>query len=295
MVKPSRAIRPTVSTSICRSATLIRSCSVSTSSSSSHGHRRLGDDRAGVDPLVDDEQRRAGDLDAVRQRVRRSRRPGERRAQRRVGVDHAAGEPAEELRTDQLHEAGQHHQVGLEGRHRVGQGRCPSASRLVNSADLVDEGRHAGRLGAGQALDAVAVGADGDHRGAVRRVRARVEQRLEVGAGAGDEDDESRRNQRAPGQATEQRGSVRRQGRRRRPGDPRRRCHQAVTTPATSPPRLIAATAETSTSPNGAPMSAIRPVPIGPPASAIATVVSSAAPKPQPKPRRAAESYAVTP
>ena len=123
--QPSRAIRPTVSTSIARSATLIRSCRVSTVSSSSHRHHRLGDDRAGVDPVVDDEQRRAGDLDAVRQRVGRPVHAGERRAQRRVGVDDPAGEPGEELVPDQLHEAGQHDQVGLEGRHRVGERPVP--------------------------------------------------------------------------------------------------------------------------------------------------------------------------
>ena len=39
---------------------------------------------------------------------------------------------------------------------------------------------------------AVAVGPDGDHPGAVRRVGAGVEQGLQVGAGAGDEDDEAR-------------------------------------------------------------------------------------------------------
>ena len=37
----------------------------------------------------------------------------------------------------------------------------------------------------------VAVGADGDDPGAVRRVGAGVEQGLQVGAGAGDEDDEA--------------------------------------------------------------------------------------------------------
>ena len=38
-----------------------------------HGHDGLRDDRPGVDPLVDDEQRRAGDLDPVGERVRRAR------------------------------------------------------------------------------------------------------------------------------------------------------------------------------------------------------------------------------
>ena len=59
-------------------------------------------------------------------------------------------------------------------------------------ADALDEGRHARALRAGQPLDAVAVGADRDHLGAVRRVGAGVEQGLQVGAGAGDEDDETR-------------------------------------------------------------------------------------------------------
>ena len=96
----------------------------------------------------------------------------------------------EELGADQLHEAGQHDQVGLEAGDGVGQRAVPVlAAREL--ADLLHEGRHAGPLGAGEALDVVAVGADGDHAGAVRRVRARVEKGLEVGAGAGDEHDDS--------------------------------------------------------------------------------------------------------
>lgn len=53
------------------------------------------------------------------------------------------------------------------------------------------EGRHAGPLGTGQALDVVAIRADGHHFGAVRRVRAGVQERLQVGASAGDEHDEA--------------------------------------------------------------------------------------------------------
>ena len=77
----------------------------------------------------------------------------------------------------------EHDEVGLEARDGVGERPVPvlAAGEL---ADLLDERRDAGALGAGQALDAVAVGADGDHPGAVRRVAAGVEQGLEVGARA---------------------------------------------------------------------------------------------------------------
>ena len=56
--------------------------------------------------------------------------------------------------------------------------------------DGADERGDAGALRAGQALDAVAVGADGRDPHAVRRVGRGVEQRLQVGAGTGDQDDD---------------------------------------------------------------------------------------------------------
>jgi hypothetical protein len=55
----------------------------------------------------------------------------------------------------------------------------------------VDERRHPGALRAGQPLDVVPVGADGDDLGAVRRVGTGVEEGLQVRPGARDEDDES--------------------------------------------------------------------------------------------------------
>ena len=85
----------------------------------------------------------------------------------------------------------EHDEVGLVRGDRAAPARGPTPRGLV-VLDPEHEGRDAGPLGAGQALDAVAVGADGDHAGAVRRVGAGVEQGLEVGAGAGDEDDEAR-------------------------------------------------------------------------------------------------------
>ena len=66
------------------------------------------------------------------------------------------------------------------------------AARSSWSFDPVHERRDAGPLGPGQALDAVAVGADGDDLGAVRRIEAGVEQRLQVGAATGHEHHEAR-------------------------------------------------------------------------------------------------------
>ena len=116
MVKPSRAIRPTVSTSIARSATLIRSCSDSTVSSSATATADWATIGPGVDALVDEEQRAAGDLDAVGQRVGGPVHARERGAQRRVGVDEPAAERGEEVGADQLHEPRRDHQVRLGAR-----------------------------------------------------------------------------------------------------------------------------------------------------------------------------------
>ena len=95
-----------------RSATLIRSCSVSTSSSSSTRTATWSTIGPVSTPVVHDEQRRAGDLDAVRERVGSAVHARERRQQRGVGVDVAAGVLGQERLPGQLHEAGRDHQVG---------------------------------------------------------------------------------------------------------------------------------------------------------------------------------------
>ena len=87
IVKPSRAIRPTVVDQhrpLGDLDPLVQRLDVVVVLDR---HRRLGHDRAGVDAGVDDEQRRAGDLDAVRQRVGGPVHAREGRRQRRVGVD----------------------------------------------------------------------------------------------------------------------------------------------------------------------------------------------------------------
>src|SRR5690606_15789585 len=66
------------------------------------------------------------------------------------------------------------------------------AGRVV--LDLADEGRQSGALGAGQALDALAVGADGHDLGPVRLGAGGgdlVEQRLKIGTGSGNQHDET--------------------------------------------------------------------------------------------------------
>ena len=70
--QPERAIRPTASTSIARSDDLDALVQRRLVVAVEDVDRSLRDDRAGVDPGVDQEQRRAGHLHAVRQRVARA-------------------------------------------------------------------------------------------------------------------------------------------------------------------------------------------------------------------------------
>ena len=199
-VQPSRAIRPTTSTRSSRSAALMRSCRVSTVVVVEHvdgtACARIG---AGVDAGVDDEQRAAGDLDAVGEGVGGAVHAGERRQQRRVGVDVAAAEPLEERGAGELHEA---------RRRRRGRARTPAvasvnaasqSSRVAKSATRRTKVGTPASLGPVEREDPVAVGADGDDLGAVRRVGARVEQRLQVRARAGHEHDEAGPGGRAVG------------------------------------------------------------------------------------------------
>ena len=50
---------------------------------------------------------------------------------------------------------------------------------------------YAGTFGPGKTFDAVAVGSDGDNRGAVRRIAGRVEQGLQQRAGSGEQNNET--------------------------------------------------------------------------------------------------------
>ena len=103
----------------------------------------------------------------------------------------------QEVRPDQLHEAGADHQVRLVRRDPVGQLARPRppgrARRRSGWTNVATPARRPV-----QPEDARPVGADGHDPGAVRRVGAGVEQGLQQGAGAGDEDDQPRRGGRGP-------------------------------------------------------------------------------------------------
>jgi hypothetical protein len=110
-----------------------------------------------------------------------------------MGVDEPPAEPREELLPHDLHEPGGDDEVGLVGGDGLGESRVPGLSALV-VLDPADEGGQPGALGAGQALDAVAVGADGHDLGPVgggAGLGDGVEERLQVGAGPGDQDDQA--------------------------------------------------------------------------------------------------------
>ena len=94
------------------------------------------------------------------------------------------------LRSEDLHEAGRDDEVGVVRPDCVGEGRVPARPvRVVGNRD--DEGGDSPSLRAVQPGDGRAVGAHRDDLAAEGRVVAGIEDRLEVGAGAGDEDDET--------------------------------------------------------------------------------------------------------
>ena len=62
---------------------------------------------------------------ADREGIGRAAGAGERGAQRWMGVDHAIGESVEERVADQLHEAREDDDVGVEGRDRPGERDVP--------------------------------------------------------------------------------------------------------------------------------------------------------------------------
>ena len=61
-----------------------------------HRHRRLHDDRAGVQVLIHEMHRAAGDLDAVFERLMLRIQAGKRRQQRRMNVQNAVRKLADE-------------------------------------------------------------------------------------------------------------------------------------------------------------------------------------------------------
>src|SRR3954469_7163788 len=77
--------------------------------------RALEDDRPAVDPLVDEVDRHAEDLDAIGERLADRADAGERGEQRGVDIDHALREPPQEAGRQQLHVARQDDELDLPG------------------------------------------------------------------------------------------------------------------------------------------------------------------------------------
>jgi hypothetical protein len=146
--------------------------------------RALGDDGTGVHALVDEVDRDPEHLDAVGQRVLDRPKPRERRQQGRVHVDHAFRKPGQEVLGEQLHVAGQHHELHAPGNEPLGDGEITGAAslRLVggNGHDLdplapvhlVDQGLEVGPRPRGQHGDVHATRSLGNFPPVERRVPA---------------------------------------------------------------------------------------------------------------------------
>ena len=89
---------------------------------------------------------------------------GQLAGQRRVQVDDAVGEPAEEAHREDAHPAGEDDEVGPEAGDDVGEAGVVVGPRLAGCAGDV-HGRDAGRRRRGRAPGVVAVGDDGDDLG----------------------------------------------------------------------------------------------------------------------------------
>src|SRR4051794_11159674 len=91
----------------------------------------LQDDRPGVDALVDVVDGDPHDLDAVVESLLDRAYPPECRQQRRVDVDDPPAEAPDELRAEDLHEPGEHHQVRSERLDPIPHSRVPRRAVLV--------------------------------------------------------------------------------------------------------------------------------------------------------------------
>lgn len=108
-----------------------------------------------------------------------------------MSVDDAAGEPLEEGRTQDLHEARGHHEVGFVGGDRVGQRAVPRSAVLeVAQRDAERRDAFVGGVPFGGTL---AIDTDSDDRRGISVGPGGVEQRTQEAARARGEDDEPRR------------------------------------------------------------------------------------------------------
>ena len=139
----------------------------------------LREDRPAVDALVDEVHGRAGLGDAGGELLLDGVRAGELRQQRRVHVDDRAGEAIEERRREEVHVAGEHDEANAVAAQPVGHRGV--ALRAVGVRRRARTRLSARRVRA-RARRVVPVARDGDDG------QPRVEQRLQVRAGAADED-----------------------------------------------------------------------------------------------------------
>src|SRR5437868_7172789 len=152
--------------------------------------RLLQDDRPAVHPLVHEVDRHAHHAYAVIHGLLDGPEAPKRRKQRRMHVDNPPLEAADELRTEDLHEAGEHHQIHLMLVEPVAENTVAS----VPVATVLGRGEHAGvdRRGA-RALEpprAGPVGGHAHHLDPIAPVEL-VQDRLEVGPLPGDHDRDS--------------------------------------------------------------------------------------------------------
>src|SRR5436309_1955441 len=148
-------------------------------------HRFLEHDRAGVDALVDEVDRRTRDLDAMCERVLDRVRAGKRRQQRGVHVQDAAGKALEERCRQELHVAREDDELDASLGEPFRELLVPPLSRL-ELHHWKGGGLDSGPRGPVERLRLRVVGRDRDDR------QARVEQRLQVRPLAADEDADHR-------------------------------------------------------------------------------------------------------
>ena len=167
-----------------------------------HRHLALEDHRPGVDPLVDEVDGDPGRLDPGLERLADRVEPGEGGQQGGVDVDDAVAEAGDEAGAEQLHVAGEDDEVGAArldpvGHRRVARrrGRRTRRAGRPRSRPRPPRARSSARApGLSEPTPTTSIPS---------RPCSRVEDRLQVGAGARGEDDDA---ERAP-----RRGRARRQ------------------------------------------------------------------------------------
>src|ERR687896_2196223 len=146
----------------------------------------LQDDRAGSHPFVNEVHRPAHHLHAVVERLLDRVRAWKRGQQGGMDVDHPGPEAPDELRIEELHEAGEHHEVDGALLEPAAEGAVAGGPVGV-FGDGKDSRLHAGSLGADEPASRGRTRRDGDDVDPVAPVH-RVQQRLEVGSRSRDED-----------------------------------------------------------------------------------------------------------